>query len=52
MGYDAKHRIDCEGKGIASKLELDDCMEIGTVRKWIVEKINRRVQETTHLQQW
>ena len=74
-----------EGKGIASKLELDDCMEIyaereafitlkdhkenfrseptcrlinpaktelGIVSKQLVEKINRNVQETTHLQQW
>ena len=80
-----KHTIDLEGKGIASKLELDDRMEtyaekeafitlkdhkdnfrtkpacrlinpakteIGIVSKQIVEKINKCVRETTHLQQW
>ena len=82
---DTKNKIDREGKGIASKLELDDRMEIyaereafitlkdhkenfrskptcrlinpakteiGIVSKQLVEKINRNVRESTHLQQW
>ena len=82
---DTKNKIISEGKGIASKLELDDRMEIyaereafitlkdhkenfrskptcrlinpakteiGIVSKQLVEKINRNVRETTHLQQW
>ena len=82
---DTKNKIDHKDKGIASKLELDDCMEvyakreafitlkdhkenfqskpacrlinpakteIGIVSKQLVEKINRNVRETTHLQQW
>ena len=82
---DTKNKIDREGKGIASKLELDDRMEIyaereafitlkdhkenfiskptcrlinpakteiGIVSKQLVEKINKNVRESTHLQQW
>ena len=82
---DTKNKIDCKGKGIASKLELYNRMEIfaereafitlkdhkknfrskpicrlinpakpkiGIVSKQLVEKINRNVRKTTHLQQW